>query len=201
MLAHRQLHAIRLHTRLDCTQSGCVKSRIAALLFALQDGALASARSTLCRKSERACPCLRKHSLAFHSIAFAATATATRRSRCYHNSNSVCVMLPHYITNIQQSQFNISQNYNKHTTTILPTYIQHYHNVSKLLTTTIFSQYFHNTTTSTATAKATATATAAWRAIRFLQKLDCTQSGHAQFWIARNFVYMILLIYDECMNE
>jgi hypothetical protein len=101
MLAHRQLHAIRLHRMLDCTQSGCVKRWIAALLFALQDGALTSARSTLRSKSERACPCLHKHSPAFHYIAFAATATATRRSRCYHNCNSVScyhnTMFPNYL--------------------------------------------------------------------------------------------------------
>jgi hypothetical protein len=101
MLAHRQLHAIRLHIMLVCTQSGYVKSRIAALLVTLQDGALTSARSTLRRKSERACPCLHKHSLAFHSIAFVATATATIRSRCYHNSNSVScyhtTMFPNYL--------------------------------------------------------------------------------------------------------
>jgi hypothetical protein len=71
-------------------------------------------------------------------------------------------MLPQYITNIQQSQFYLSQYYNKHTTTMLPTYKQppRYHNISKLLTATILSQFCHNTTTATATATAPATATA-----------------------------------------
>jgi hypothetical protein len=58
-------------------------------------------------------------------------------------------MLPHYITNIQQSQFYLSQYDNKHTTTILPTYIQpqtlsqcfqttYYHNILPIL-----PQYYH----------------------------------------------------------
>jgi hypothetical protein len=133
MLAHRQLHAIRLHRMLDCTQSGCVKSRIAALRFALQDGALTSARSTLHRKSERACPCLHKHSLAFHSIAFAATATATRRSRCYHNSNSVSCYHTTLPTNNTHNSI-----YHNTITNILPQYYQHTYNPN---TITMFPNY------------------------------------------------------------
>jgi hypothetical protein len=125
MLAHRQLHSILLHRMLDCTQSGGVKSRIAALLVALQDGALTSARSTLRRKSERACPWLHKHSLAFHSIAFAATATATRRSRCcYHTT------LPSYNSH--------NSIYHNTVTNILPQYYQHTYNHN---TITMFPNY------------------------------------------------------------
>jgi hypothetical protein len=50
------------------------------------------------------------HSLAFHSLAFAVTATATRRSRCHRNYDSN-VMLPqsiHYQHTLQ-SQIYLSQ--------------------------------------------------------------------------------------------
>jgi hypothetical protein len=73
-------------------------------------------------------------------------------------------MLPDNSTNIQQSPLYPSQYHNILSTTLLPAYrIQphYYHNVSKLNTTTILSQHYHNTTTATATAKTTVTATTA----------------------------------------
>jgi hypothetical protein len=183
MLAHRQLHAIRLHIRLDCTQSGCVKSRIAALLFALQDGALTSARSTLCRKSERACPCLRKHSLAFHSIAFAATATATRRSRCYHNSNSVScyhTTLPTYDSH--------NSIYHNTITNILPQYYQHTynHNTITMFPNYLLPQYSPSTITILPHPRPRP---------RPRPRQHGAQFGFYKSWIARNPA--ILLIYDE----
>jgi hypothetical protein len=121
------LHAIRWCQKSDCRAPSCAPRRSAherALHFAPQIGA----RMPL---APQAFPCLPLDCLRGNG----------------HGHQTITMLLPHYITIIQQSQFNLSQYCNKHTTTILPTYIQpqHYHNVSKLLTTTvlILPQYYH----------------------------------------------------------
>jgi hypothetical protein len=127
------LHAIRLCQKSDCRAPICAPRRSAhgrALHFA--------------HKSERACPCLHKHSLAFHSIAFAATATATRRSRCYHKSYSVTcyhTTLPTYSSH--------NSIYHNTITNILPQYYQHTynHNTITMFPNYLLPQYSPNTTT------------------------------------------------------
>jgi hypothetical protein len=80
----------------------------------------------------------------FHSIAFAAAATATRRSRCYHNSNSVScyhTTLPTYNS--------LNSIYHNTITNILPQYYQHTynHNTITMFPNYLLPQYSPNTTT------------------------------------------------------